>query len=171
MSLYKTSTTYKYSYTIPYIDRFIVEGEELYQYMLEHFDHMFNEDHTLIFVDIRYFSDSCRDYVKEVADSYRDHIIRAYSLWLLQEKECGRLFDKTHWQIYRNRDEMTDLYLGYRTLFVYQHYYFQVSYDFYFFALGLYGWKDESCEALQPDRRSIILSDHIIPEREWYYSA
>ena len=170
MSLYKTSVQYTHHYSLPYIDRFIVEGEELYQYMLEHFESMFNEYHTLIFVDIRYFSDSCRDHVKEVTDTCGDDIIRAYSIWLLQEKEKV-LFNKENWQIYRNRDEITDMYLGYRILFVYQQYYFQVSYDSYFFVLGLYGWKDESCEALQPDRRSIILSDHIMPERDWYYSA
>jgi len=169
-SLYKTSTKYRHAYTIPYIDRFIVEGEKLYQYMLEHFESMFNKDHTLIFVDIRYFSDSCRDHVERVIDTYGDRIIHAYSIWLLQEKENG-LFDKENWQIYRDRDEITDMYLGYRILFVYQQYYFQVSYDSYFFVLGLYGWKDDSCEALQPDRRSIILSDHMMPERDWYYSA
>ena len=138
--------------------------------MLEHVESMFNEDHTLLFVDIRYFSDSCRDHVKDVTDTCGDDIIRAYSIWLLQEKEKG-LFNRDNWQIYRNRDEMTDMYIGYRTLFVYQQYYFQVSYDFYFFALGLYRWKDESCEALQPDQRFVILSDHIMPERDWYYSA
>ena len=173
MSLFKTSTHYTYSASLfpPFMDRFIREGEELYQFLIENFDTMFNKDNTLIFVDIRYFSDSCQDYLKDIHTNDSDDIKREYSVWLLQEKNSGRLFDRANWQIYRNRDVFTDMYLGYRILFIYKQYYFQVSYDFYFFALGLYGWKDKQIEALQPDNLAIILSDQYISDRNWYYSV
>ena len=173
MSLFKTSKQYTYSASLfpPFMDRFIREGEELYRFLIENFDKMFNEDKTLIFVDIRYFFDSCQDYVEDIRKNYNDSIKKEFGLWLLQEKSSGRLFDRTNWQIYRNRDICTDMYIGYRTLFVYKQYYFQVSYDFYFFALGLYGWKDEHKETLQPDNLELILSDLYISERNWYYSV
>ena len=173
MSLFKTSTQYTYSASLfpPFMDRFIREGEELYQFLIYNFDTMFNEDNTLIFVDIRYFSDSCQGYIKDIQKNYSDDIRKEFGLWLLHEKANGWLFDRANWQIYRNRDVCTDMYIGYRTLFVYKQYYFQVSYDFYFFVLGLYGWKDEYIEALQPDNLEVILSDRYISERNWYYSV
>jgi hypothetical protein len=74
--------------------------------------------------------------------------------------------------------------LGYRKMFQYKQYYFQLAIDARcgicincnyckkeeynkHFILALYGWKDDDHDKLQPDDAIVIPNDNIMPDYYW----
>jgi hypothetical protein len=72
------------------------------------------------------------------------------------------------------------MYLGYRKLFRYRHYIFQLSMESKYsksnyiesviiphFCLALYGWKEDNSDMLQPYGDTIIPIDNIMSQEHW----
>jgi len=172
--LLKRSPSYRYSQEPPLLLRFLQDAETSYTHLVEHVEDKISEPRILSITDIGAFWDKyyeCDPYAEEVNKRYGEPLKSAYSTWLHEEHACGRLLDRTYWQIYRDPRNFISCYLGYRHLFVYQEHYFQVSYDVNQFCLTLYGWTDGSFDTFLPERKHKILPDHMIPEFHWFYSV
>ncbi len=165
-------------------DKFLIEGDNLYNYMINNLQNMFDEDNIKHFeiIDELYSNIQeihCKDIQKELI------------LWIKNELLNNRLFDQSLWKPFRKYN-LIDMYLGYKYLFQYKQYYFQLGIqtyceleeciycnhkkDIYFeeysnnsqhFMLSLYGWKEDNINILQPYKSNIILLDNIMPENHW----
>ncbi len=163
--------------------KFLEEGDILYNYMITNFENMFDGD------TIKYFCVfdgiyRCIADTDKITEEHGNDIEKELIPWIRKERDEGRLFDKTLWKPFRNQRMLLDMYYGYRILFTYKEYIFQLAVedycDFYennnnriddhaCFFLALYGWKKEGSNLLQPYRDSIIPEDNIMPEEHWLY--
>jgi len=163
-------------------DEFIEEGDELYMYMFNNFQLMF-DDKIIKHFDIRdnYYNNI--NYGKQIYDEYSDDIQKVLVDWIQIEFKENRLFDKTQWKPFRDYN-LIDMYYGYKYLFQYKHYYFQLTMETYceiegclyckdkddinpHFCLELYGWKDDKYDKLQPWNKILLTTNNIIPEKYW----
>ena len=164
-----------------HLDRFLIEGDILFNSMITNYQEMFNPNMTVKHYCIRdegvYDNGS-----KEVSDKYDDEIQKVLVPWIQNEHESGRLFTKTLWKPFRDRYAPNQMILGYKNLFTFKHYYFRVvlecgcfpeeckycdgNTDNVHFELIIYGWKDENYDNLQPDNDPIPI-DNMLPERYW----
>jgi hypothetical protein len=168
-------------------DRFLKEGEELFNYMIHNFDDMFDGNKIKHF-DIRY------EYIydegtQEIKERYGEDIQKELIPWIKKEFESNELINSTSWKPFRDQYTLSDMYFGYRKLFQFKHYYFQLAMESEcdlddckycindtnkiifspHFCLALYGWKDESSDILQPYNKVKIPLDNIMPESDWVY--
>ncbi len=172
---------------------FIIEGDALYNHMINNFNSMIDENEIKHFKIIdgiyRHIDDT-----EKMTEEYYNSIQLELILWLKNEYEEERLFDKTLWKPFRNQSFLSYMYYGYRKLFQYKHYIFQLAIESYceldeckycnhtkdinfsiccensqHFCLALYGWKEEGSNMLQPYNDSIIPDNNIMPEEHWLY--
>ncbi len=165
-----------------YWKKFVEEGDKLYNGMICNFDKMFEGD-TIRYFEIidgiyRHIDDT-----EELTELYGDEIQIDLIPWIKKEHEENRLFDKSLWKPFRDQNVLTCMYYGYRKLFQYKHYYFQLAMESYCdcgkknicdhiqqrFALALYGWKEDHSDMLQPYMDSLIPIDTIMTENDWNY--
>ena len=171
-------------------DDFLIEGDELFDYMTQNFESMFDAESKIkhfIIIDKRY---RFWDIIDEINEKYQYDIQKELVPWIKSEFETNQLFEKTNWKPFRDLYQMSVMVLGYKKMFRYKQYYFQLSLDneyneyneyketdqcvyckneeyFPYFVLALYGWKEDGHEKLQPDDDAIIPSDNIMPM--WYW--
>ena len=108
-----------------YWDRFLIEGKELFEYMKNNFDNMFDGDAKIKHFEIR--DEICYDYgSQELNQVFGKEIQKQLVPWIKREFEDNRLFNNTLWRPFRDRYTLTDMYLGYRKLFP-----FRPNYDDY----------------------------------------
>ena len=169
-------------------DRLVLEGETLYTYMINNYDKMFDGEKTIKHFGIEIGSLGLQDYVDEILENYYTGIQEELIVWLKKEKDDNRLFENKNWNTFRDPDILLWMFLGYRKMFQYKHYIFQISLNtrcgyvldddckyctgkehHSCFGLVLYGWKDEKYENLQPNNRIAILDDYLMPEPVWMY--
>jgi len=160
---------------------FLIEGDLLFNYMYNNFNNMFNNESLINLFDIRpaRYEICIEDIIGE--DEYIP-IQNELILWIKNENIEGRLFNKALWKPFRDQQTFTSMYLGYRIIFCYKQFYFQLSissqcWNYTFcndtsknsihFELSLYGWKIKDNEMLQPDNKSIIFEDKLIPQFYW----
>ena len=170
-----------------YWDEFLIKGDALFDYMTQNFEKIMDE--TMIYCSIvdnrlRFWHE-----LDELNEIYKDDIEKLFISWIKNEVETQELFQKTNWKPFRDLEAMVHMNLGYRKMFQYKQYYFQlmIDSDYYFsfdnlhdfihnkedenahifFVLALYGWKDDEHEKLQPDDDAVIPSDNIMPI--WYW--
>ena len=164
-------------------DEFLIQGDAVFDYMTQNFEKIMDETRTLFsIVDKRrrYW-----DELDELNEVYKDDIQKEFTSWIKNEFETHELFEKTNWKPFRDLEAAVTMNLGYRKMFQYKQYYFQLLiesdcyYDFeefvdnreddpeLYFVLALYGWKEDGHEKLQPDDRAIIPSDNLMPS--WYW--
>jgi hypothetical protein len=166
--------------------RFEEEGKELFNYLINNFEELFNKDGTIKHFTIRNIG--CDEpYNEEISEKYGTDIEKDLIPWIKNEKENKTLFDNSLWKPFRDTYTLSDMYFGYRKLFKYKHYYFQlaiehschiIEFDFckycegyntpytFSFTLVLYGWKEDTKEKLQPYEVTIPLNN-FIPEKDW----
>ena len=88
-----------------------------------------------------------------------------------------------NWKPFRDRYSLVDSYLGYKILFIYKHYFFQLVVDdeceldycndclnklnSWHFAVILYGWTEEGNKNTMPYNDPPVLDDNIMPENDW----
>jgi hypothetical protein len=171
-------------------NNFIIEGDILYDHMINNFESLFNENKIKHF-NIRdgiywYIANTNRIY-----ELYGDNIQIELVPWIKKELEENRLFDRKLWKPFRDSYSISDMYYGYRKLFQYKCYYFQLSLltscslyecnicdltdDKYclenskHFELALYGWKDDNSNMLQPIHKVEISTDNMMHEKHWLY--
>lgn len=174
-------------------DRFINEGDVLYNYMITNFENMLNGD------KIKHFciNDGIYRRIKdtdEMNNEMSDDIQKELIPWIRKEFQEGRLFNKEIWTPFRNKNTSTTMYYGYRKLFYYDKYIFQLSLEEYceldeclycnpnnvitnicsensqHFCLALYGWKEDGSNMLQPHKQVIIPMDDLISDIHWKYN-
>lgn len=102
----------------------IQEGKIYFGYMIHNFKSMFDGETRIKHFDIlpcRYEEDL--DKIKEV---YSDEIQKSLVPWIKKEYEEGRLTNYIYWKPSRTADHVY-IHLGYRKIFEYNQYYYQVS--------------------------------------------
>lgn len=170
---------------LKYWDEHVEEGEKSYEYLISNFHKMFDGDIIKHF-NIRHVTPQTISYIGDIKEKYINELQKELIPWINIEFECGRLNDKNNWKPFRDRYSIELMYLGYNKLFTYKQYYFQLVIESYIwycvencpyckeedddlihFELALYGWKDEEFEKIQPDNDYIVLSDNLMPERDW----
>lgn len=164
-------------------DKFIVKGEELFNYMKYNFNDMLIDNNHIKHFTLR----DCGVYdlgTEDIMNKYGNSIEKELILWIKEEFNKNRLNNNNLWKPIRDDYIITSMYLGYRKLFKFKEYYFQLiienkcnSYDIceycnnnkftYCFSLVLYGWKNNKEYKLQPYNRVNILDDNILPDNEW----
>lgn len=153
------------------------EGDRRFTYLCDHFDQMITHD-TIPHFDISYATMLMRGYYEEVAMIYLDAIRRAIIPWIHQERACGRLFDRQYWKPFRLPDLYTECYHGYRILFQYDRFYFQLTMiddrewddtgkrtEWTCFEAALYGRSD------MEDTVRDVTGDQMMPEKQWGWDS
>ena len=100
-------------------NRFLIEGEELFEYMTHNFNDMFDKDSRIKHFNIRY--EAIYDVgSQELKEKYGAEIQNELVPWIKKELEDNRLFDKTLWKPFRDIYSLSTMYLGYRKIFVFR---------------------------------------------------
>ena len=164
-------------------EEFKKEGDFLFDYMIHNFETMIDGETRIKNFEMYnavYGIDSEIEILSEKTDDIQRNLIP----WIRKEYEAGRLFQPENWMPLRDPDLIVSmLYLGYRRMFVYEQHYFQLAVvsnceilcpdcifcksglNIIYFGLGYYGWKDETCKELLPDK--IFAPCEEIPEWFW----
>lgn len=161
---------YILSYNMADIDtwkRFVKEGDILYNYMMLNFNHMVREE-SITHFDIVYGRYCVMDDTDEIKNKYISEIQKKLILWI--HNQGKDLFDYNNWIPFRDEYVLTTMFLGYRKMFIYKKYVFQLSLvtkcKSIHFVASLYGWLENNI--LQPDDFFTLPEDNIIPEKIWY---
>ena len=164
------------------------DGDELFEYLINNYENMLDGEDKVKHFDIEngdYLSDDTI-YIK---DTYSDELQKELVPWIKNEFQKNELFKIENWKPFRDHNlYFSYIYLGYRNLFQFKHYIFQLTISFgceeedtcihcikenligtfrIRLGLGLYGWKDENYVKLQPRDRITVLDDNILPETYW----
>lgn len=165
--------------------QFLVEGDKLYEYLINNFDDMFDGD------KIKHFDIRCHwpliQNIKKIRNKYIIDIEHVVIDWIKNEKKNNRLFDKTLWKPFRDQYYLSDMYYGYRYLFQYKNYYFQLAMETHcltdncrdciededvyentsHFKLEPFAFIDSESNTIQPYKNLEILEDNMMPEFQW----
>lgn len=109
--------------------RFLQEGAQYFMYMTHNYESMIDGEvripHFTIHPDI-----NCERYdTYEIKKIYGDEIQKELICWLNNEMKAMRLFDTSNWKPFRDTIHLMYFYLGYRKLFYFKEYYFQIGID------------------------------------------
>ncbi len=171
-----------------YWNSFIKEGDILFDYMINNFKTMFNNN------NIKHFNIRDGIYgfiydVDEIYNKYKNDIEKELIEWIYNELNENRLYNNILWKPFRDQQCLSHMYYGYRHLFTYNQYIFQLTIEKYcelseciycnnnkekifynynnnskHFSLASYGINENNI--VQPYDRKIV---DIIPDYEWKY--
>jgi len=176
-----TNGTLKHCPLVEQYKAFIEKGNILLDFMIHNFKDMIDGENNLKHFHICQGLYGLSQYIDMISD------IQCLQLdlisWIKHEYMNGMLFQNKNWKPFRDPDLILCMFLGYRRLFVYKQYYFQLAIldscecddckyckihkKYIHFSLALYGWKKECDEKLLPDKLLNILPDNLIPEWFW----
>ena len=159
---------------------FLKAGDRLLNYMISNYNIMINENKIRDF-EIVHISDKLYDEVVNLDNNYKSDIQSELIPWIQNEYKSGNLYNNKNWKPFRDWSCVPFCVLGYKKMFQYKSYYFQLIIDSYssakyvditgnnyaYFQLALYGWKEDNKEKLQPDDIVIIPPDNIMPDEYW----
>ncbi len=167
-------------------EKFVIEGDALYDHLVNNYDTLFDGDIIKHF-EIRQQYNSLLS-GKDIIDQYSIYIddIKCKLLqWIKTERENGRLFDRNLWKPFRDTYTLNDMYNGYRYLFQYKQFYFQLIMETYclnddcalcdddtlcmnmqHLALTLFTWRDIN-NIFQLYNEIKILDDNVMPDSFW----
>jgi hypothetical protein len=175
---------------IHYWEQFLEEGNDLYEYMTNNFDTMFDGESIKHF-EIREGQLTYIYNLKNLSEEHGEYIQKELIPWIKNEHNENRLFDKTLWKPFRDQYHLHEMYYGYRRLFQYRHYYFQLIMETEcildickycilsgatnsihriteeHFSVTLYSWKEDGSNMFQPSNNLSIPSDNMMPEFDW----
>jgi hypothetical protein len=169
---------------MPNWDKFLIEGHTLFTYMIQNFGTMFDGDTKIKHFDIESGVFGICDYIDDIKETYSDDIQIELIQWIQREMEETTLCQSSNWRPFRDQDLFLYMFLGYKKMFRYKHYYFQLILlscceqcdtceyckqedNRIHFAVALYGWKDETKDSLQPYNIFTILHDDLMPDSFW----
>ena len=162
-------------------ERFEKEGDILYNYLITHFNDMFEPTGKIKKFDMTYVTYLTSGYYEKINEEYGEEIHEQIIPWIYEEHRSGRLLNKENWKPFRDQLRFTSMYYGYRKLFCFRDFfYFQLailevrhdtpngrletSNDF---NVALYGWKDKENEKIQPDEQIEIQENMMMSETHW----
>ncbi len=111
----------------------LARGDTFFTYMTTNFDSMFLNDtfvkHLIIGEDGCYEIECYGTRDKEGQTKLLSDIQTELVPWIKTEHESGRLFEKSNWMPFRDGCGCSsyDSYMGYRFMFLFRNYYFQLS--------------------------------------------
>jgi hypothetical protein len=166
----------------PFWNKFMAEGDKIHTYMTAHYDTMIRDDHIPHFIIRRGGYNIC-DEQEKIKETYGADIERELIPWIRKEHASGRLLNKELWRPFRDWVWHVEMYWGYKHMFRYGRYYFQLSaedgceegcmecqdddVDCVHFTLALYGWLEDGSDKLQPDNRYVVGDDLVLPDGYW----
>jgi hypothetical protein len=160
-------------------DRFHKRGEQLFDYLCNHFAELFNEKNEIKYFDMRPATTTMMGYYEHIYKLYGTDICKVISPWIKEEYLSGRLTRLDFWKPFRIPYQYNSMYYGYRKLFMFDKYYLQLTLiddrdmidgiftDFVCFEVALYGWKDSYVDTLQPLNKVCVLDDMLMPIQDW----
>lgn len=165
---------------------FVKEGNELYNYMLNNFNDMINEKSIRHF-DVEIGTYNMTRYIDDIKERYFYDIQKELIPWIKREFNNKELLEYNNWIPVRDPDVLTIMFLGYRKMFQFNKYIFQLtitsqcnnetcencklgeSIATNHFSTALYGWREENKVNIQPTDVYPLLQDNIIPDSLWYW--
>jgi len=154
-------------------------GDQLFDYLYHNFHSLFDDQHNIKHFDIHPASVTMMRYCDSICEQYVPKVHDAIIPWIREEYSSGRLTNKNLWKPFRIPYLYTSMYYGYRKLFMFDKYYFQLTLvsdgdtvdgtdtQWICFEVALYGWKDEGVDTLQPLNKVSVLEDMMMPEYDW----
>jgi hypothetical protein len=164
-------------------DEHIIEGNKLFDYMTQNFESFFNGETVKHFNIIPGLYTSF-GHTDDITEKYGEDIQKELIIWIKNELTNNNFFVKKDWKPFRDPSMYSCIYLGYRKLFTYRQYYFQVAVEpecsdrskcIYciqnenpiHFELVYYGYKEkEENNKLQPFGYITVLNNNV-PEDFW----
>ncbi len=163
---------------------FLVKGEEWYQYMISHFEEFFDGN------IIKHFTIRDEDMYdigsEEVLEKHGEEIHKELYKWIHNEHIEERLFIQSNWKPFYDNNSHNHMYFGYRHMFVYKQYYFQLLFDEfcqidwgkcntckdtkkgYHYEILLYSIRNEDGTFYNSFVRNYdVLSDNLAPKKYW----
>ncbi len=154
-------------------DRFLIEGDALFEYMTHNFETMITGN-TITNFDIEAGLYWLSSEAEELCDKYKLDIQANLVPWIMEEYNTHRLFNKENWKPFRDLCQLTSMHFGYKILFEYNNHYLQLGIvndyngeKIIKFILALYGWNNESGKYVQHNIISELPSTKIMPESFW----
>jgi len=157
-------------------ERFLKEGDVLYNYLITHYDNMFESNGKIKQFDMTYMSMPVYHLYEGVNKECGEQIHEEIIPWIHEEYHSGRLFNKENWKPFRVQYLLTDMYYGYRKVFCFHDFfYFQLAIDKIAydnsegeieitnaFNVAFYGWKEKGNQYVQPYTLQIKLDDNMM---------
>lgn len=162
---------------------FLIEGKKLYDYMVDNFDTMFDGD-----LIIKHFNITCNISglyeLNELTLSFQEIQTQLIS-WIKQEQASGSLFIEENWKPFRDLYTLTDMVMGYKKMFHYENYFFQLALnsccmelvncpyneneddDYPHFELSFYGSIDKNRRLENYTYTHIVPPDNTMPFHLW----
>jgi hypothetical protein len=159
--------------------KFVNEGKLLFNFMFHNFTFMFDGDSSIKHFNIE--SDLYGLNIDKLNELYFNDIQKNLIEWIKNEYDRNQLTNPIYWKPFRTVDYV-DIYLGYRYMFVYNEYYFQLSLRAWcsgcnycetekseiHFNLTYYGSKENSNDMfLQPYNRYVVSPDNTMTNHFW----
>ena len=169
-------------------NEFLVEGKHLFQEMIQTYNDMLEGDTVVRHFYIRTagYREQNPSVINELYQTQREFIQKELVPWIRKEHANHLLFSPINWKPVRDWYlPMNCMYMGYRKVFPYRQYYFQLALDDYIcdhecsycngtegrrhacFQLALLGWKDDNDENMIPYQELNIPSNNLIPYSLW----
>jgi len=164
--------------------RFVEEGDELYNYMVNSFNYMIHGNLIKHF-DVEIGIYPMISNIDAIKEKYFYDIQKEIIPWIhTQGKD---LFDYNNWIPFRDPDVLTTMFLGYRKMFQFKQYIFQLTITSQcnneachnckigdsiankHFGVALYGWIEENKINIQPRDTMALLEDNIMPDKYWFW--
>lgn len=160
---------------------FLIVGDKLFNYMIHNYNIMINNNKLRHFEIIDY-RDKVDKFDMKILDDLNDNYLKSIEdlliPWIETQHKTGQLFEKSNWKPFRDQEDRLSCVLGYKILFQYNKYYFQLVINlayvspkelimYGYFQLSLIGWKENDKEKLQPDNHVTIQSNNSMPD--WYW--
>lgn len=156
--------------------KFLAKGDVLFKYMTTHFNEMIDGDTIRQFAIGKGILWDESDKIDEIKQAHGTDIQKVLVQWIKNEGDT--IFQPSMWKPMRDQYHLVDMFLGYRKMFQYKQYYFQLMVDHYynseahedetiFFGAALYGWKEETSGKLEPTNLFKLSDSYLIPDYYW----
>jgi hypothetical protein len=164
-------------------EEIVKENRKLFDYMTINFESMFDGDSIVKHFEIR-FEGTCDLGSQEIMEKHGTNIQKKLNPWIRKEYVEHRLFATEYWKPFCDKYNYKYTYLGYKHLFNFEKYYFQLGIEEQcaiedckycqnneneiHFQLIICGWKENNKDTtLKPYRNFPILPNNIMPEYHW----
>jgi hypothetical protein len=165
---------------------FLEQEKVFLNFLTDNYESMFDGD-TINHFDI-YTADwgLDQDDIDILKEQYGTEIQKELIGWISQEMKTSALFDQNNWRPFRDSYLIVTMREGYRKLFIYKNFCFQLCiddeceeecvicsqthiYHAIHFGLIFHGWLSNEHNKVLPKKQITILSDYSYPEDLWLH--